>query len=94
MRNIWFPKGAAEYMTRQRFTELGLSDAAIGVRDRTFGTQQVAEEEKATPRENAASDSKNKRKDVLTLPVSDIHHFNLLMPEGLGGKNNMSIKIR
>lgn len=69
MRNIWFPKGAAEYMTKQRFTELGLSEAAIGVRDRTFGTQLVLEEETGTP---TVSASKSKRKEVLTLSVCSL----------------------
>jgi hypothetical protein len=69
MRNIWFPKGAAEYMTKQRFTELGLSEAAIGVRDRTFGTQLLLDEEPGT-QQDGVPDAKNKRKEALTLPVS------------------------
>ncbi|KAJ3561611.1 hypothetical protein NPX13_g8878 [Xylaria arbuscula] len=68
MRNIWFPKGQAEYMTKQRFTELGLSEAAIGVRDRTFGTLLVLEEEADSQK---ASTSKRKLKEVLTLSVRE-----------------------
>lgn len=37
MRNYWFPRGRAEYMTKQRFRDMGLTESAIGVRDRTFG---------------------------------------------------------
>ncbi|GAP90273.1 putative fructose-bisphosphate aldolase protein [Rosellinia necatrix] len=69
MRNIWFPKGAAEYMTRVRFAELGLTEAAIGVRDRTFGTRLVLDEEQ----DGTKSDSKKKerRKEVLTMPAEE-----------------------
>ncbi|KAI0404992.1 hypothetical protein F4802DRAFT_597669 [Xylaria palmicola] len=67
MRNIFFPKGAAEYMTKQRFAELGLTEAAIGMRDRGFGTQPVLGEETAT---QTAPDAKNKRK-VLTLTAEE-----------------------
>ncbi|KAI0459700.1 hypothetical protein F5B21DRAFT_455729 [Xylaria acuta] len=81
MRNIWFPKGAAEYMTRQRFIEMGLSEAAIGVRDRTFGTQLVVDEEQGT---QAPPDAKNKRKEVLTLPAEETHTLlTTLLPEVL-----------
>ncbi|KAI1816469.1 hypothetical protein GGS20DRAFT_537703 [Poronia punctata] len=45
MRNIWFPKGKAEYMTRQRFTDMGLTEAAIGVRDRSFGVVNIEPED-------------------------------------------------
>ncbi|KAI1752513.1 hypothetical protein F4782DRAFT_530380 [Xylaria castorea] len=75
MRNIWFPKGAAEYMTRQRFTDMGLSEAAIGVRDRTFGTQLMLEEEEQGTQ--TPSEAKNKRKEVITLLAEETH--NLLM---------------
>ncbi|KAI1209384.1 uncharacterized protein F4807DRAFT_460599 [Annulohypoxylon truncatum] len=44
MRNEWFPKGQAEYMTKQRFQELQLTEAAVGVRDRTFGFRSLADE--------------------------------------------------
>ncbi|TRX98928.1 hypothetical protein FHL15_000270 [Xylaria flabelliformis] len=96
MRNIWFPKGAAEYMTRQRFTELGLSEAAIGVRDRTFGTQLILEEEEQgtqtpsqgtqTPSQGTQtpSQAKTKRKDVLALPAEETHTLlTTLLPEVL-----------
>ncbi|KAI0549117.1 hypothetical protein F4679DRAFT_596077 [Xylaria curta] len=85
MRNIWFPKGAAEYMTRQRFTELGLSEAAIGVRDRTFGTQFMLEQEQGTQTQTQTqSQAKNKRKEVLTLPAEETHTLlTTLLPEVL-----------
>lgn len=75
MRNIWFPKGAAEYMTKKRFTEMGITEAAIGVRDRTFGTQMAIEEEqkvqKAQKAQKAADENKRKAPVALPLPVSD-----------------------
>lgn len=71
MRNIWFPKGAAEYMTRQRFTELGLSEAAVGVRDRTFGTQLLLDEEQVKDSAQPPPEATNKRKEVQALPVSN-----------------------
>lgn len=36
MRNEWFPKNKAEYMTPARFQELGLTRDAIGEVDRSF----------------------------------------------------------
>ncbi|KAI0815517.1 hypothetical protein GGR55DRAFT_629204 [Xylaria sp. FL0064] len=82
MRNIWFPKGAAEYMTRQRFTELGLSEAAIGVRDRTFGTQLALGVEEGT--EKTSSETKTKRKEVLTLTPEETQALlTTLLPEVL-----------
>lgn len=69
MRNIWFPKGAAEYMTRQRFAEMGLSEAAIGVRDRTFGMKLAPEEGK--PKKEVPKEAKSKPKESLALPVSN-----------------------
>ncbi|GAW10949.1 hypothetical protein ANO14919_002870 [Xylariales sp. No.14919] len=87
MRNIWFPKGAAEYMTRQRFTEMGLSEAAIGVRDRSFGTQLVLDEEQGTQartQTQASSEGKSKRKDVLTLSPEETQTLLMtLLPEAL-----------
>ncbi|KAI0536466.1 hypothetical protein GGR58DRAFT_475116 [Xylaria digitata] len=82
MRNIWFPKGAAEYMTKQRFAELGLTEAAIGVRDRTFGTQLVLEEEGEGTEK--PSEAKSKRKEVLTLPPEEtLALLTALLPEAL-----------
>ncbi|KAI1503755.1 hypothetical protein F5X99DRAFT_406753 [Biscogniauxia marginata] len=75
MRNIWFPKAFAEYMTKQRFLELGLTEAAIGVRDRTFGSKLLLDESNAAAREPLAEDKqddhKSKRKEVLTLPPEE-----------------------
>lgn len=75
MRNIWFPRGAAEYMTKKRFTEMGITEAAIGVRDRTFGTQMAIEEEQKTQKAQKAqkaqttADAKSKRKAPIALPL-------------------------
>ncbi|KAI1435068.1 hypothetical protein GGR50DRAFT_694567 [Xylaria sp. CBS 124048] len=66
MRNLWFPRGAAEYMTRQRFAELGLTEAAIGMRDRTFGSRLALEAE-----EEAKKPTKSKRKENLILAPED-----------------------
>ncbi|KAK1781373.1 hypothetical protein QBC45DRAFT_406006 [Copromyces sp. CBS 386.78] len=54
MRNEWFPKNKAEYMTPARFQELGLTRDAIGEVDRTFvilsaldvATRKAPEEQK------------------------------------------------
>lgn len=88
MRNFWFPKGQAEYMTRFRFKELGLTDAAIGVRDRTFGTKLVTEEDNDS-RKTAVVEEEPiiyKKKEVFTLPVSDFETAPppLASPQGYG----------
>lgn len=73
MRNFWFPKGQAEYMTRNRFKELGLTDAAVGVRDRTFGSKLVVDEEKKKEvRKKVIVEEPvvQKKKETLALPVS------------------------
>ncbi|KAI0841151.1 hypothetical protein F5Y06DRAFT_260807 [Hypoxylon sp. FL0890] len=73
MRNYWFPKALAEYMTRQRFKELGLTEAAIGVRDRNFGTKLVLEDDddkKLLAEEGPPGTTKSK-KDTLTLPAEE-----------------------
>jgi hypothetical protein len=41
MRNEWYPKKMAEYMTAERFKELGLTRDNIGERDPTFGTLET-----------------------------------------------------
>ncbi|KAI0109490.1 hypothetical protein GGR51DRAFT_96374 [Nemania sp. FL0031] len=83
MRNIWFPKGAAEYMTRQRFTEMGLTEAAIGVRDRTFGTQLLLEDE-SEAQQQQQQPSKSKRKEALSLPPEETRDLlTSLLPEVL-----------
>ncbi|KAI0152081.1 hypothetical protein F4776DRAFT_600071 [Hypoxylon sp. NC0597] len=74
MRNYWFPKAQAEYMTRQRFKELGLTEAAIGVRDRTFGTKLVIEEAddgKKLLVEDGPPGTMKSKKDTLTLPPEE-----------------------
>ncbi|KAI0595029.1 hypothetical protein F4775DRAFT_605472 [Biscogniauxia sp. FL1348] len=91
MRNIWFPKSAAEYMTSKRFAELGLTEAAIGVRDRSFGSKFMLEEAaRAKERSQALkeqedmvpSDVKTKKKEVLTLPPEETQALlETLLPE-------------
>ncbi|KAI1417071.1 hypothetical protein F5Y13DRAFT_103901 [Hypoxylon sp. FL1857] len=73
MRNYWFPKAQAEYMTRQRFKELGLTEAAIGVRDRTFGIKLVLEDEgdKKLLAEEGPPGTHKSKKDSLTLPPEE-----------------------
>ncbi|KAI1137830.1 hypothetical protein F5Y05DRAFT_413778 [Hypoxylon sp. FL0543] len=74
MRNYWFPKAHAEYMTRQRFKELGLTEAAIGVRDRTFGSKLLIEEEgdgKKLLVEDGPPGTTKSKKDTLTLPPEE-----------------------
>lgn len=56
-------------MTKQRFIEMGLSEAAIGVRDRTFGTQLLLNEEPSP--KTVAPDTTATRKETLTVSVSD-----------------------
>lgn len=88
MRNFWFPKGQAEYMTRFRFKELGLTDAAIGVRDRTFGTKLVTEEDNDSRKKAVVEEEPiiYKKKEVFTLPVSDFETAPppLASPQGYG----------
>ncbi|KAI1800069.1 hypothetical protein F4811DRAFT_540869 [Daldinia bambusicola] len=70
MRNYWFPKAQAEYMTRQRFQELGLTEAAIGVRDRSFGTKLLIDADGDVVKEGRTEGKKSK-KDTLTLPPEE-----------------------
>jgi hypothetical protein len=53
MRNKWYPNGQAEYMTANRFAELGLSKENIGERDPVFGLGGAApvEEEEQEPQQ-------------------------------------------
>ncbi|KAI1100723.1 hypothetical protein F4804DRAFT_335997 [Jackrogersella minutella] len=72
MRNTWFPKSQAEYMTHQRFKELGLTEAAIGVRDRTFGMKlrfKVADGEGKGEEEE---DTNKKKEEILPLSPQEI----------------------
>ncbi|RYP68201.1 hypothetical protein DL771_006801 [Monosporascus sp. 5C6A] len=74
MRNFWFPKGLAEYMTRNRFKELGLTESAIGVRDRTFGTRLVLDKDKDKGGKKVLVEEEpvsRKKKGVLTLPPEE-----------------------
>ncbi|KAK8068853.1 hypothetical protein PG994_005469 [Apiospora phragmitis] len=67
MRNVWHHKGLAEYMTKQRFAELGVTEAAIGVRDRTFGTQLLVEDDANAE----ASGGKKKKKRASSKSEAD-----------------------
>jgi len=43
MRNLWYPKNKAEYMTANRFAELGLSRKSdVGEREHDFRAQERA----------------------------------------------------
>lgn len=70
MRNFWFPKSLAEYMTRQRFLDLGLTSAAVGVRDRTFGVKLQLDDDEAAAAGDGAPGAWKSKKEALTLPVS------------------------
>ncbi|KAI0011649.1 hypothetical protein F4779DRAFT_193479 [Xylariaceae sp. FL0662B] len=84
MRNAWFPKGQAEYMTRQRFKELGLTEAAIGVRDRSFGSKVVLEEEDDKNEAPVELPKAQRKKEVLTLPPEEtISLLKTLLPATL-----------
>ncbi|KAI0172240.1 hypothetical protein GGR52DRAFT_460313 [Hypoxylon sp. FL1284] len=92
MRNRWFPKSQAEYMTRQRFTELGLTPAAIGVRDRTFGMKLQLEDTDARGgrarrtvfAEDGPPGTMKSKKDSLTLPPEEsLNLLELLLPPTL-----------
>jgi hypothetical protein len=58
MRNLWYPKHKAEYMTAQRFAELGLSKKNdVGEREHDFRlheTSRDAAEHEASPAAPAA----------------------------------------
>lgn len=71
MRNTFFPRGSAEYMTKQRFVELGLTEAAIGVRDRSFGQRLATDEKKKQEKKRPSAEAKKVRKEVLTLPPEE-----------------------
>jgi hypothetical protein len=45
MRNVWYPRKMAEYMTPTRFRELGLTKDDIGERDTLFGSAAANESE-------------------------------------------------
>ncbi|KAK8018849.1 hypothetical protein PG991_008039 [Apiospora marii] len=66
MRNVWHHKGLAEYMTKARFAELGVTEAAIGVRDRTFGTQLlVDDDESAAAGGKSGGSNQNKKNNAM-----------------------------
>lgn len=64
MRNLWYPKHKAEYMTAQRFAELGLSRKHdVGEREHDFRAHEAArdaaegEPEVAPPKMTAAEEA-------------------------------------
>lgn len=64
MRNLWYPKNKAEYMTAQRFAELGLSRKDdVGEREHDFRAHEkagdaAAEEDPApAPKKTAAEEA-------------------------------------
>ncbi|KAH6646691.1 hypothetical protein BKA67DRAFT_580255 [Truncatella angustata] len=68
MRNQWHHKGLAEYMTKKRFEELGLTESAIGVRDRAFGKQTLDDETSQNNKDsNVVETPTTKKKDVVTM---------------------------
>ncbi|KAI0142797.1 hypothetical protein GGR57DRAFT_508636 [Xylariaceae sp. FL1272] len=86
MRNIWFPKGQAEYMTKKRFDELGLTEAAIGTRDRTFGqVHKVESQDKQTGHTFAKVEGealKQQPRVSLALPADEVSALlTSLLPE-------------
>ncbi|KAI1073908.1 hypothetical protein F5B20DRAFT_586803 [Whalleya microplaca] len=88
MRNYWFPKNQAEYMTRLRFKELGLSESAIGVRDRTFGARLKlgdGDKDKSKGKKKEAAEPEiRKKKEVLTLsPEDSLALLRTLLPSTL-----------
>lgn len=44
MRNHLFPRGKAEYVTREQFSELGLAKEKVGGRDYQFGLKRKEED--------------------------------------------------
>ncbi|KAH8650156.1 hypothetical protein BX600DRAFT_474198 [Xylariales sp. PMI_506] len=82
MRNIFHPKGAAEYMTKKRFDELGITEAAIGVRDRSFGTQLPVDEAEKDKRKNVVAEVR--KKETISLPPQESRALlDSLLPETL-----------
>ncbi|KXX81681.1 hypothetical protein MMYC01_201041 [Madurella mycetomatis] len=81
MRNEWYPRKKAEYMTAARFLELGLSRSDIGDRDATFGTLAAAEVEdtqtQATPAPKPAP------KPISATPEQSHNFLTTLVPETL-----------
>ena len=55
MRNIWYPRKQAEYMTTARFAELGLTNDSIGERDPLFGVSFAREGVEETEEVDAAA---------------------------------------
>ncbi|KAH6625944.1 hypothetical protein B0J18DRAFT_423511 [Chaetomium sp. MPI-SDFR-AT-0129] len=77
MRNEWFPKNMAEYMTALRFRELGLTRDNIGEREATFGTMLGAGEEDSSRSEAPTATV------VTTTPVKARALLTTLIPDSL-----------
>ncbi|KAH9429320.1 hypothetical protein MCOR02_010725 [Pyricularia oryzae] len=56
VRNMWYPDGKVEYMTPQRFAELGVNESAIVERDPMYGLEVEKPVEKKAVRSKAADD--------------------------------------
>lgn len=57
MRNDFYPTSKAEYMTRERFQELGLTMADIGMRDTAFGVIRTFDDDIKDAVEHVARDT-------------------------------------
>lgn len=53
---MWYPDGKVEYMTPQRFAELGVNESAIVERDPMYGLEVEKPVEKKAVRSKAADD--------------------------------------
>ncbi|GAB1311190.1 Ribosomal protein L9 domain-containing protein [Madurella fahalii] len=81
MRNEWYPRKKAEYMTAARFRELGLSRNDIGDRDAAFGTLAAAELEDIQAQ--AAPAPKPASKPISATPEQAHDFLTTLIPETL-----------
>ncbi|KAK3695210.1 hypothetical protein B0T22DRAFT_97390 [Podospora appendiculata] len=82
MRNEWYPRKKAEYMTATRFQELGLTREDIGDRDRGYGSfmtlpddQPAAAPEPAAPSSVLRHTSPEKSHTLLTTLVPETLTF-------------------
>ncbi|TLD20659.1 hypothetical protein PspLS_08514 [Pyricularia sp. CBS 133598] len=56
VRNMWYPDGKVEYMTPQRFNELGVDQSAIVERDPMYGLEVEEPVEKKSAKAKVAND--------------------------------------
>jgi len=74
MRNEWYPKKMAEYMTAQRFKELGLTRDDIGERDPTFGTLEALETDMASTAPEGKQEGKPSTQFITSLDVRGLFY--------------------